>query len=523
MPTERVVDLNGFPNIVAMDLFATPTQKRLVSAKLRVIESSGVSKKDASTGLSTPVWDSFSINADVRLVESVLKEGLRTMLDIIGSHQSVCCNGSTRRDFLKVGALGMTGLTLSDLLRAQAAMGSTTKVPDKTVIWLFLSGGPSHYETFDPKPNNLLPYRSTVGTLQTNVPGTHIGGLFPRLAKLADKYSIIRSFAHTAADHTAATHWLSTGHDYPPAANGAPPISPSFGSMLSKYRGSNHPVTGMPTYVGLDHLYAEGPAWLGAVHSPFDARGNAQANMTPRISLDRVHDRKALRQTLDRFERHIDQSGAMLAMDEFEGRALELIRGNAHKAFDLSLEDPALLKRYGTGGKKLGENLLLARRLAEANTGFVTVWYGGWDSHGTNPSVNHGTIEQEMHKLAPEFDHAVSVFIEDLYDRGLDEKVLLAIVGEFGRSPHINKDGGREHWPQLGNQVLVGGGLKMGQIIGESTTKGDVPKSNPISPNDLLATLFQYMAMPLDLQYTSPAGRPTSMLETGTPLAELFS
>ena len=128
-----------------------------------------------------------------------------------------------------------------------------------------------------------------------------------------------------------------------------------------------------------------------------------------------------------------------------------------------------------------------------------------------------------MHKLAPEFDHAVSVFIEDLYDRGLDEKVLLAIVGEFGRSPHINKDGGREHWPQLGNQVLVGGGLKMGQIIGESTTKGDVPKSNPISPNDLLATLFQYMEMPLDLQYTSPAGRPTSMLETGTPLAELFS
>ncbi|MSR51540.1 MAG: DUF1501 domain-containing protein, partial [Gemmataceae bacterium] len=150
------------------------------------------------------------------------------------------------------------------------------------------------------------------------------------------------------------------------------------------------------------------------------------------------------------------------------------------------------------------------------------VWYGGWDSHGTNPSVNHGTIEEEMRKLAPEFDHAVSVFIEDLYDRGLDDKVLLAIVGEFGRSPHINKDGGREHWPQLGNQVLVGGGLKMGQIIGESTKQGDVPKTNAISPNDLLATLFRYLGMPLDLQYTNQGGRPTRMLESGQPIHGLF-
>ena len=136
--------------------------------------------------------------------------------------------------------------------------------------------------------------------------------------------------------------------------------------------------------------------------------------------------------------------------------------------------------------------------------------------------MNHGTIEEEMRKLAPEFDHAVSVFIEDLYDRGLDDKVLLAIVGEFGRSPHINKDGGREHWPQLGNQVLVGGGLKMGQIIGESTKQGDVPKTNAISPNDLLATLFQYLGMPLDLQYTNQGGRPTRMLESGQPIHGLF-
>jgi len=443
------------------------------------------------------------------------------MFDVIGPRQSANCCGS-RRDFLKVGALGTTGLALPNLLRARAAQGSPAgRTLDKTVIWLFLSGGPTLYETFDPKPNNPLPYRSTVGALQTNVPGTHIGGLFPRLAKLADKYSIIRSFSHTAADHSAATHWLSTGHEDPLAGNGAAPISPSIGSILSKHRGPNHPATGMPTYIELDHLYSDGPAWLGAAHSPFHVRGNAQANMTPQIALERLQDRRTLRETLDRLDRKIDQNGMMSAMDEFEGRAVELVRGNLKSAFDLSQEDAKLRERYGQRAKKLGDNLLLARRLAEANAGLVTVWYGGWDSHGTNPSNGHGTIEQEMHKLAPEFDHAVSVFLEDLYDRGLEDKVLLAIVGEFGRSPHINADGGREHWPQMGTQVLAGGGPKMGQIIGESSAKGDVPKFNPVSLNDLRATLFQFLDIPLDLQYANPAGRPTRMLETGQPIAGL--
>ena len=286
-------------------------------------------------------------------------------------------------------------------------------------------------------------------------------------------------------------------------------------------RGPNHSATGMPTYIELDHLYADGPAWLGASHSPFHVRGNAQANMTPQIALERLQDRRTLREMLDRLDRKFDQNGMMAAMDEFEGRAVELVRGNLKSAFDLSQEDARLRERYGKGAKKLGDNLLLARRLAEANAGLVTVWYGGWDSHGTNPSNGHGTIEQEMHKLAPEFDRAVSVFLEDLYDRGLEDKVLLAIVGEFGRSPHINADGGREHWPQMGTQVLAGGGLNMGQIIGESSAMGDVPKSNPVSPNDLLATLFQFLEIPLDLQYANPAGRPTFMLETGQPIAGL--
>lgn len=445
------------------------------------------------------------------------------MLDVWGTRRAAGCEGVRRRDLLKVGALGATGLMLPDLLRARDAQARTLgAASDTTIIWLFLSGGPTQYETFDPKPGNPLPYRSVVGSLKTNVPGTHIGGLFPNLAKLADKYTILRSFAHTAADHAAATHWLATGYDYPPAANGAPAVQPSLGSILSRHRGANHPTTGMPTYVGLDHLYAEGPAWLGASHGPFDARGNALANMMPRLSIDRLQDRRSLLQQFDRMNRAIDQSGMMEALDEYSGRALELVRGKARDAFDLSQEDPKLRERYGKGAKKLGENLLLARRLAEANTGMISVWYGGWDSHGTNPAVNHGTIEEEMHKLAPEFDHAVSVFLEDLYDRGLEQKVLLAIVGEFGRSPHINKDGGREHWPQVGNQVLAGGGLKMGRIVGESTVKGDYPASKPITPNDLHATFFKFLGIPQDLQYVNLAGRPTKMLSSGAPIEELF-
>jgi hypothetical protein len=445
------------------------------------------------------------------------------MWQVLGSRRITNCAGMNRRDFLKVGALGTTGLSLANLWRARAAAGSTgQQSKDTSVIWLFLSGGPTQFETFDPKPENPLPYRSTVGAVKTNVPGTQIGGLFPRLAVHADKFSIIRSFAHSQADHTAATHWLSTGKDYPPAANGAAPVQPGIGSVVSKFRGTNHPTTGLPTYVGTDRLYADGPAWLGAPFAPFDPRGNALANVMPRLTAEQLTDRRTLQKAFETVDRNIDQSGIMRALDEFDVRAIDLIQGKkAREAFDLSRESVALRDRYGVGGKNLGQNLLLARRLAEAGVGFITVWYGGWDSHGTNPSVNHGTIEQEMQKLAPEFDHTVPVFLEDLHARGLNEKVLLVIVGEFGRSPHINKDGGREHWPHLGNLVVAGGGMKMGQIIGESASKGDIPKSNPVSPQDFLATLFHHLGMPLDLQYQDPTGRPISILESGKPIAEL--
>jgi hypothetical protein len=260
-------------------------------------------------------------------------------------------------------------------------------------------------ETFDPKPENTAEFRSVVGSLRTSVPGIEIGGLFPKVAQHADKLAIVRSMAHQQADHAAASHWLMTGHDYPPAANGAPAVNPSLGSMIARSRGATSKDSGLPTYVTTDHLYAGGGSWLGKAYNPFHVRDEGVSNMTPRFAGDRLQDRHQLLQSLDRINRQRDASGTMQALDSFETQAFELLRGTSPTAFDLSREDARVRDAYGPG---LGQNLLLARRLCEAGVGFVTVWYGGWDSHGTNPSVGHGTIEQEMHKLAPSFDHSVA-------------------------------------------------------------------------------------------------------------------
>jgi len=444
------------------------------------------------------------------------------MLKVLGARSTVNCQGQSRRDFLKAGALGCTGLTLADVLRGRTqAAASGQSAPKTSVIWLWLSGGPSQLETFDPKPDNPSAFRSVVGAARTNVPGTVIGGLFPCLARHADKLAIVRSFAHRQADHAPASHWVMTGHDHPPAGMGAAPIQPSIGSMVARYRGATDPATGMPTYASTDHLYADGPAWLGRAYTPFHVRGDAVSNMMPRLQQERLSDRRALLRTFDSVNRSLDQSGVMQGMDNFEGQAFEMIRGRSvAAAFDLSREDQRLRDRYGP---KLGQNLLLARRLCEAGVGFVSVWYGGWDSHGTNPSVGHGTIEEEMHKLAPSFDQAVPALLEDLHVRGLEKDILLVITGEFGRTPWLDqRSGGRDHWPQLCTLALAGGGLKIGQIIGQSSTRGDVPRTTPINPQDLLATLFQYLGMPLDLQYSDLRGRPTRLLEHGRPIAELF-
>jgi hypothetical protein len=433
------------------------------------------------------------------------------MFQLLGSRTATACDGATRRDFLKVGALGLGGLLLPDLLRARAAATAAGQATRNTsVVWLWLGGGPTHVETFDPKMSAPAEFRSTVGAVKTCLPGVEFGGVLPKLAKNADKLAVVRSFSHTNSGHGGGTHWVMTGYNFPPADNGQAQVKPSLGSILARQRGANNPTTGLPTYVRLGGIYGDGPAWIGSAYAPFDTSGASRTNMNLKVALDRLAERRSLLKTFDRLDRTIDRSGLLTGLDSFESQAFDLILSRAREAFDISREDPRLRDRYGKG---LGEQLLLARRLCEAGVGFVTLHHGGWDMHGN--------IAQDMKRLGPQVDNAVASFLEDTVDRGLDQDILLVITGEFGRTPRINSSAGRDHWAPLSTLALAGGGLRMGQIVGESSSKAETPKTTPITPQDLMATVFHVLGLPLDLHYIDPSGRPTPMVNGGKPIAEL--
>jgi hypothetical protein len=433
------------------------------------------------------------------------------MLTMFASQDGARCGTSSRRDFLRVGTLGLGALSLPGLLRArdQATRSGSVSRP-KSVVWLWLAGGPSHIETFDPKSDAPEDFRSVTGAVNSKLSGVQLGGTFERIAARADKFAFVRSFGHGNSGHGGGTHWVMTGYDYPAADNGAAPIKPGVGSVLSRHRGSTGP-TGLPTYVRFREILADGPAWLGRPYAPFDLAGKARDNMALRDGLENLEDRRGLLKSFDTARRDADKSGLMTGLDAFEAQAFDLILGNARAAFDVSHEDPRLRDRYGAG---LGERMLLARRLCEAGVGFVTVHFGGWDMHGS--------IEKGFKQQGPAVDQAVSAFVEDLADRGLDKDILLVITGEFGRTPKLNKDAGRDHWAPLSTLALAGGGLKMGQVVGESSARAETPKSRPISPQDLMATVFHVLGLPSDLHYDDHSGRPTPMLDGGKPIAELI-
>ncbi len=433
------------------------------------------------------------------------------MLGLFGSHRGPLCDGLSRRDFMQAGALGLGGLTLADLLRNRAAAAASGKSTRNTsVVWLWLGGGPTHIETFDPKMSAPAEFRSVVGAVKTNVPGIELGGVFPKMARVADKMAFVRSFAHRNSGHGGGTHWVMTGYDFPPADNGQAPIKPGLGSILARHRGANNSQTGLPTYVRLSGILGDGPAWLGSSYAPFDVGGSARGNMDLKVALDRLSDRRSLLKTFDTVDRSLDRSGLMQGLDSFESQAFELILSRAREAFDVTREDPRTRDAYGQG---LGQQMLMARRLCEAGVGFVTMHFGGWDMHGN--------IEAAMKQLGPQVDRAVSAFVNDTSDRGLDQDILLVITGEFGRTPRINGSAGRDHWAPLSTLALAGGGLKMGQAIGESTAKAETPKTTPITPLDLMATVFHVLGVPSDLHYKDQSGRPTPMNDGGKPIAEL--
>lgn len=421
------------------------------------------------------------------------------------------CEGTSRRDFLRVGGLGLGSLSLANMLQGKAAAAARgVSGSDKSVIWLWLGGGPTQIETFDPKMTAPSEYRSVTGEVKTVLPGVTFGGNFERIGQVADRMAFVRSFAHTNSGHSGGTHYVMTGYDNRLADNGAVADRPFLGSIVSRIRGTNNANTGLPTYVRLGGIYADGPAFLGTAYGPFDPGGEARRNMSLSIEQSRLSNRRAMLEGIDNVKRDIDRKGLMNGLDSFEEQAFSLILSRSQQAFDLKYEDPRVVDRYGKG---LGEQLLQARRLCEAGCGFVTLQHGGWDMHST--------IKQEMDKRGPEIDRAVSALVEDLDQRGMLDNVLLVISGEFGRTPKINGSGGRDHWAPLSTLALAGGGLKMGQVIGESAEKADVPKTTAITPQDLMATVFKVLDLDQRIQFTNQAGRPTYMIETGKPIAEL--
>jgi uncharacterized protein (DUF1501 family) len=433
------------------------------------------------------------------------------MLNLVSRRLSKNCDGSTRRDFLKIGTLGLGALALPELLRARAeAAAAGSPARDTSVIWVWLGGGPTHVETFDPKMTAPSEYRSVTGEVPTNLPGVTLGGTFTKMAEVADKMAFVRSFAHTNSGHGGGTHYVMTGYDNKRVDNGGQPTRPSYGAILSRVRGPNSLRTGMPTYVRLGSIGSDGPSFLGSTYAPFDSGGQARRNMTLSVETGRVEDRRNLLAGLDNLNRKADHERMMEGLDAFERQAFNLVLGKSQDAFDLKNENQKVVAAYGPG---LGQQLLTARRLCEAGCGFVTIQYGGWDMHGN--------IAQSMKSRSPQLDHAVAALVEDLYQRGMSENVLLVISGEFGRTPKVNRNAGRDHWAPLSTLALAGGGLRMGQVVGESAEKVDVPKTARITPQDLMATIFHVLGIDQRIQVVNNAGRPTYLLEEGKPIAEL--
>jgi hypothetical protein len=440
------------------------------------------------------------------------------MLDLV-SGRSRTCDGLTRRGFLRVGSLGMGGLTLADALRLRSqAAESGLPTRDTAVIQVVLGGGPSQIETWDPKPDAPAEFRGEFKPVATNVPGIFLGEMFRGQARLMDKLAVVRSLHHEADDHNIGSHWIMTGFKADSAfqpTNGRP----SVGSIVARMKGSN--ASGLPAYVAVPGapLYAQA-AYLGAGFNPFRVDGDPSAsarvrNLVPPegLDLDRIDDRRQLLAQLDRIERRRDATGMMDGLDRFAVEANAMVTGKAaRRAFDLTTEDPRLRDRYGR--TKVGQSCLLARRLVEAGVTFVTVNEPGWD--------HHGQVFQACRRQLPPLDAAIAALIEDLHDRGLNRRVLLVVWGEFGRTPRLNGSAGRDHWPNAMSAVLAGGGLKVGQVIGATNRNGERPVDRPLRPEDLIRTIYHVLGLDPSREFPDDSGRPRPVLNAGEPIAELI-
>lgn len=444
------------------------------------------------------------------------------------------CPGTfSRRSFLHTGS-AIGGLGLSGLLRAKAA-ASTSEVAsrsDKSLIVLWLWGGPSHLETFDLKPEAPSEYRGEFRPIRTNVPGIEISEHLPLIASMADKFSLIRSLSHDSPGHVNSTHTLVTG--YPGDLIETPPYQPKHPnawSVITKFLGERRP--GLPVHVA-NHVRYDGSAYLGGGLDPFLVQSdpnnpkfqvpNLDVNSIPR---ERFSDRMKLLSHFDGMQREIDSRGLMSVMDTFDQKATEmLISGAAKKAFDLNLESAEVRDRYGR--HSIGQRCLLARRLVEAGVRLVTIDFPyvpgqkaqSWDDH-----ASVWNIFTEMKQRLPVLDQVVSAMMQDLHDRGLAKDTMLLVMGEMSHTPRLSYfegQPGRDHWGKAMSVFLSGGGLQMGKVVGSTNVKGEEPQTRPLAPNDFLATLYKAMGVPWEAQVNDLRGRPTPLVPEGRPIEELF-
>ncbi len=446
------------------------------------------------------------------------------------------CDGRTRRDFLTAGGTLFGGcLALPHLLAAEAKTAAKTgaKTSHKSVINIYLPGGPPHLDMWDLKPDAPAEVRGEFNPIKTSVTGIQICELFPRIAKMMDKFAIIRSLVGSAGDHDA--YQCMTGRPRTPANMG---FWPSFGSWVSKSQGQADPA--VPANVSLVYPCGEkrwgyhgDGGFLGLQHAPFHMVGGRDTgmksdNLTLKgVSLDRLNDRVGLLKGFDDMNRQLDAKGSMDGMDTFNRQALDILTSSKLKdAIDLTKENPKVLERYGVddpaferdGAPRMVRNFCIARRLVEAGARVVTMNFTRWDWHGSD-----GKNFVQARKDFPLLDRAVTSLIEDIHDRGMSDDVSVIVWGEFGRTPKINKDASRDHWPQLSCALLAGGGMKTGQVIGSSNRLAERAASRPVTHQEIFATLYKNMGMDLNVVREYDAnGRPHFPIDADAqPIREL--
>jgi uncharacterized protein (DUF1501 family) len=442
------------------------------------------------------------------------------MFDLFTGATSSDCTGISRRSFLRVGALSALGLALPQFLRMNAAAGETAARKDIRCILLWMQGGPSHIDSFDPKPDAPAEIRGEFKTIPTSLPGVRVAEHLPRLARLTNDYSIIRGHDPKNGSHGVADHLMMSGRPFNPAL----PF-PCFGSVVAKERGY---INGMLPFVQMgryiDRRFNGGIAgFLGDQYNPFEVNEDPNASMfrvrdlslASKADRDRLERRYSMLTDLEAYQRAIEtQADVVQSRDTFYEKAHSLITSPAaKKAFDISAEPSKLRESYGR--TQFGQSCLVARRLIESGVQFVTVTDGGWDTHVDN-------FKSLKTRLLPKLDSGFAALIEDLKIRGLLDTTLVVWFGDFGRTPKVNPSAGRDHWATAGVACMAGGGVKPGQVVGSTNQFAEYVTDSPVSPADLAATIYTAVGVPLHTWYKAQDGRPIELCPEGKPVRQLL-